>query len=118
MKYKCLSCNQDYSKKLDQKFKKKQNKRFKSTLKFSDNYINKSILLLRKGVYPYECMDDWGKTNEALLPEKEEFCRNLNMEDIIDPDYMHTKKVCIDFEMKNLGGYHDLYFKSDILLFG
>ena len=42
MKYKCLSCNKDYSLK----------KRFKNTFKFSNNAINKFILLLSKGVYP------------------------------------------------------------------
>ena len=48
IKYKCLSCDKDYSNKLDEKLKK----RFKNTFKFSDNDINKFILLLRKGVYP------------------------------------------------------------------
>ena len=54
IKYKCLSCNKDYSNKIDEEFKK----RFKSTFKFSNNDINKFILLLRKGVYPYEYMDE------------------------------------------------------------
>ena len=112
IKYKCLSCNKDYSNKLDEKLKK----RFKNTFKFSDNDINKFILLLRKRVYPYEYMDDWEKLKETTLPEKEEFYSNLNMEDITDADYMHAKRVCKDFEMKILGGYHDLYFKSDGLL--
>ena len=42
IKYKCLSFNKDYSNKLDEKLKK----RFKNTFKFSDNDINKFILLL------------------------------------------------------------------------
>ena len=46
IKCKYLSCNKDYSNKLDGKFKK----RFKNTFKFSNNNINKFILLLRKGV--------------------------------------------------------------------
>ena len=54
VKHKCLSCNKDYSNKFDDKLKK----RFKNTFKFSNNDINKFILLLRKGVYPYEYMDD------------------------------------------------------------
>ena len=46
IKYKFLSWNKDYSNKLDEKLKKW----FKNTFKFSDNEINKFILLLRKGV--------------------------------------------------------------------
>ena len=38
------------------------------------------------------------------------------MEDIADADYMHTKRVCKDFVIKNLGEYHDLYVQSDTLL--
>ena len=77
MKCKCLSCNKDYQNKTD----KKLEKRFKNTLEFANNSINKFILLLRKGVCPYEHMDNWEKFNETTLPEKEGFYRNLNMED-------------------------------------
>ena len=41
------------------------------------------------------------------------------MEDITDGDYMHAKRVCKDFEIKNLGEYHDLYlniFKIQIMI--
>ena len=37
-------------------------------------------------------MDNWRKFNEASLPEKEDFCSNLNMEDITAADYMHAKQ--------------------------
>ena len=40
----------------------------------------------------------------------------MNIEDIIDSDYMHVKRVCTGFEIKHLGEYHDLYLKSDTLL--
>ena len=73
-------------------------------------------MLLRKGAYPYEYMDHWEMLNEIALPEKEEFFSNLNMEDITDADYIHSKRVCKDFEIKNVDEYHDLYFKKDTLL--
>ena len=38
------------------------------------------------------------------------------MEDITDADYMHAKRIYKDFEMENLGKYHGLYLKGDILL--
>ena len=65
MKYKCLSCNKDYSNKLDEKLKK----RLKWTYKFSDNDINKCIFLLRKVHYFSEYMDEWENFAETKLPE-------------------------------------------------
>ena len=38
------------------------------------------------------------------------------MEDITDADFVHSKKICKNFKIKNLGEYHDLYVKSDTLL--
>ena len=38
------------------------------------------------------------------------------MEDIAGAIYMHTNRVCQDFEVKKLGKYHDLYLKSDTWL--
>ena len=72
--------------------------------------------MLQKDVYPYEYMDDWEKVNETLLPEKEYFYSQLNMEDLTDADYTHAKTVCKDFEIKNLRKYHDLYVQSVVLL--
>ena len=73
-------------------------------------------MLLRKGVYHYEYMDDLEKFNETSLPEKEDFYNYLNMEDITDADYVHAKRVCKDFEIKNIGEYNDFYVESDTLL--
>ena len=39
------------------------------------------------------------------------------MENITDADYMHVERVYKDFEIQHLGEYHDLYLKSDTLLF-
>ena len=69
-----------------------------------------------KGVYPYECMDDWEKLNEITLHEKEYFYSHLNMEDIPDADYAHAKRVWKDFEIEKLEECHDLYVQSDTLL--
>ena len=79
-------------------------KRFKNTLKFSKNNISKFILLLRKGVYPYEYMEESEKFKEIRLSEKEKFFKNLYMKDIRAADYMHTKKTCEDL---------DFYLKRD-----
>ena len=96
--------NKNYQNKFDEKLKE----RFFNTNKFSNHNNNKFILLLQKGAYPYEYMDDWEKFSEKSLPEKEYFYSHLNMENITDADYSHAKNVYKDFKIKNLGEYHDL----------
>ena len=39
----------------------------------------------------------------------------LNNEHISDEQYAHANKVWNTFNLKNMGEYHDLYLKSDIL---
>ena len=68
---------------------------------------------MRKGLYPYEYMNDWGKFNES---SKEDFYSHLKMEDIIDADYAHARRACTEFEIKISGEYYDLYVQSDTLL--
>ena len=36
------------------------------------------------------------------------------MEDITDADYAHTKRVCKDFQLKDLEEYHEMFVQSDI----
>ena len=38
-------------------------------------------------------MGNWERFDETLLPNKEAFYSNLNMEDITDADYRHANKV-------------------------
>ena len=83
---------------------------------FCNGDLNKFILLLRKGVYPYEYMGIWQRFDETSLPNKEVFYSNLNMEDITDVDYRHGKAVFEYLINKNLDDYHDLYVQSDTLL--
>ena len=42
-----------------------------------------------------------------------DFYSHLNMEDIIEADFVHAKILCKGFEIKNLGEYYDLYIQSD-----
>ena len=74
------------------------------------------ILLLQKGVYSYKYMDDWEKSSEISLPEKEDFYSHLKMENITGADYALVKRVCKDFEIRNLGYYHNLYVQINTLL--
>ena len=70
---------------------------------------------MRKGVNPYEYVNDWKEFNEISLPEKEVFYSHLNMEDITDADYVHAKRIYKDFEIEKLGEYDDSYVPSNTL---
>ena len=108
----CFSCKKNYEKDLN----KELIKRFPKTYIFCDNNLNILILLLRKGVYPYEYMDNWERFDETSLPDKESFYSSLNMENIDDIDYRHGNNVFKKSKLKNLGKYHELYVQSDTLL--
>ena len=110
--FRCFTCKTNYEK----DFNKELIKRFTHTYNFCDNNLNTFILLLRKGVYPYEYMDNWERFDETSLPDKESFYNSLNMENIDDIDYRHGNNVFKKFILKNLGEYHDLYVQSDTLL--
>ena len=73
-------------------------------------------LMKKKGVYPYDYMDSFSKFNEVELPRREDFYSLFSDEDISDEDYNHAQDVWNTFQIKNMGEYHDLYLKSDILL--
>ncbi|KAF0138609.1 MAG: hypothetical protein FD143_3637, partial [Ignavibacteria bacterium] len=73
-------------------------------------------LLLRKGVYPYEYMDDWEKLKLSDLPAKENFYSHLGQSDISDDDYKHAKLVWEKFACSSMNDYQDLYLKTDVLL--
>ena len=82
---------------------------------FCNGDLNKFVLLLRKGVYPYEYMDSWERFNETSLPPKKYFYSELTLEDITDKEYNHTQKVFAEF-CTDIGDYHDLYVQCDTLL--
>ena len=73
-------------------------------------------LMKRKGVYPYDYMDSFSKFNDTELPEREEFYSLLTDNNISEDDYSRAKDVWNTFNLKNMGEYHDLYLKTDILL--
>ena len=108
----CFECEENFKK----DFNNELIKRFANIYKFCNEDINKIILLLRKGVYPYEYMASWKRFDETSLPDKEVFYSSLNMEDITYVDQRHAKRVFKNLSNKNFGDYHDLYVQSDTLL--
>ena len=109
--YKCKECKEEWKRPINELIEK-----FPGIYQFCNGNLSKFVLLVRKGVYPYEYMDSWEKFDENTLPPKKDFYSNLNLENISDEDYVHAQKVWDVFKIKNLGEYHDLYVKIDTLL--
>ena len=72
--------------------------------------------MTKKGIYPYEYMDDVKRFDETQLPPKELFYSTLTEEYIKDDEYAHAQNVWQKFEIENLKKYHDLYLMTDTLL--
>ena len=61
-------------------------------------------------------MNSWERFDETILPNRKALYSELYLEYITDEDYTHAQKVFEEFNITNLGKYHDLYVQSDILL--
>ena len=102
--YRCKECKEELKRPTNELIEN-----FPGIYQFCNGNLNKFVLLLRKGVYPYEYMDSWEKFDKNTLPPKEAFYSSLNLEDSSDENYAHAQKIWDVFEIKNLGEYHDLY---------
>ena len=94
------------------------------TQEFGSNILE---LLKQKDPYPYDCIDSFKRFNEEKLPDRE--CFDSSVKDgttgdnnekldghLSDKDYLMCKKTWNEFNMKNIGDYHDHYLKKDVLL--
>ena len=77
---------------------------------------DKTDIILRKGVYPYEYINRLDRFNKTKLPPIEKFYSTLNNEGIRKDDYAHAKNVRKLFNCNFLGDYHYLYLKTDVTL--
>ena len=64
--FRCSECKKIYKK----DFNKDLIKRITNICEFCNKDINKFILLLRKGIYPYEDIDRWERFDETSLHDK------------------------------------------------
>lgn len=77
---------------------------------------DKMDLVLRKGVFPYDYIDNLKRFDETSLPPKESFYSKLSEEEITPEDYQHACTVWEKLGMMTLGEYSDFYVKLDVTL--
>ena len=91
-------------------------RRGRKLLGFEDHSELQYSLLTRKSIYPYEYMSSWDKFKESRLPPIEAFYSSLNMSNVSKGDYEHVQRVWKEFRIRNLGEYHNLYLRTDVIL--
>ena len=73
-------------------------------------------LITEKGTYSYDYMNKFEKFEDKSLPPIEEFYSKLTDKKLDEEDYKHALNVWDKFNIKNMGEYHDIYMKSDVLM--
>ena len=91
----CKTCNSKESQLVSELIKK-----FPNTYKLCNKSSKKFILLLKRGVYPYEYMDSMDRFDETTLPNIGKIYSKLQLKDISENDHKHAKKVWDIFEIK------------------
>ena len=89
---------------------------FRQTKKISRNSKIKFKLLTRKGVFPFEYLDDVSKLNDEILPPQEAFYSALKETSVDEVEYAFAQKVWKKFKCKTLGCYMKLYCTLDVRL--
>ena len=93
-----------------------------------EEFSSKNLELLKQNSdYPYEHMNSFERFHEEKLPARKYFYSFVKDEKTGDDgkisdghisvkDCLKCEKIWDKFEMKNMGDYHDRYFKKDVLL--
>ena len=85
-----------------------------TSLHFEDN--EEFLMMITKGIYPYDYISSYDNLNEIQLPRIEDFYSNLTNEECSLTDYTKAQIVYNKFSCKTLLDYHNIYLSSDVLL--
>ena len=69
-------------------------------------------LICKKGVSPYEWVDDNEKFKQEGLPPRKEFYSTLRISGNSEEEYKQAQNVYKTFNCKTFQDYHDLYVKQ------
>ena len=82
-----------------------------------EEFSGKKLKLVKqKGVYPCEYMISFTKFSKDKLPDKSKFFSSLKDSGVKEKEHKKAVNVWKVFKIKNLGEYHGLYLKTEVLL--
>ena len=88
-----------------------------SDFKFTNKHFkDKSHLFKKKGVYPYDYMNNWQKFNQDVKPTQSDFYDTLKQAECSNEDYRMFNETYDVLKCQNMGDYHDAYLYSDVTL--
>ena len=74
-------------------------------------------MMTRKGIYPYTYMNNWHSfVVDPRNLNLDHFTNDLTGDKITDKEFKFFQEICEELKIKDLGEYHDLYLKTDVLL--
>ena len=83
----------------------------------SEEFSGEQLKLVKeRGIYPYEYMDSFKRFNENKICYKSKFFSSLKNKCVSKEEYERAIHVWSVFKINNMGEYHDLYLKTDVLL--
>ena len=83
----------------------------------SEEFSGQKLELVKKKkrIYPYEYFNSFRKSKESNLPDIDKFFGSLKDCCVSEKEYQRACDAWKRFKIKDLGEYHDLYLKTDVL---
>ena len=85
-------------------------------INMQDHFKNKTSLLSRKGLYPYEFPQNYNAFEIQTLPAIKSFYSTLTDKTPTAIEYEQALNVFEIMKCETFGDYHDIYLKTDVLL--
>ena len=87
--------------------------RFIDSFKFMSSSLDSLVNNLTRGGGKFFGFEEYNENPYKLLIQ---IYSKLNMAGVREEDYEHARRVWKEFGLKDLGKYHDLYLKTDVIL--
>ncbi|XP_074604049.1 uncharacterized protein LOC141857450 [Brevipalpus obovatus] len=84
--------------------------------KYLKYFFEDISLLMQKGTFPYEFIDDFNRFEVTVFPSEDKFYSKLKKQAVDTEKYENTKNIWLYHGCRNIGDLHDIYLKMDVCL--